>query len=76
MTEARTTRRRRRATNPAHDIPQAVAAWFGGQARAVPWEALLHAEVELVPDWWRQWADEHPGAIAPNDASWIRWGAA
>lgn len=76
MTEARSTRRRRRGTNDADSIPPAVAAWFAGQAFPVPWEALLRPDSESVPGWWREWAAAHPGATPPADVTWISWGTA
>lgn len=75
MTEATSTRRRRREPGAADNIPAAVTAWFAGEG-PLPWEALLPQQSEHMPAWWLAWSAQHPGAKPPAGAPWLKWGTA
>ena len=75
MTAPRTTTRMRRAGSITSTIPPGVAEWFAGQATvdAAGWAARLPGDEAQLLAWWREWAEDHPGAVAPADAPWIAW---
>jgi hypothetical protein len=67
MSEPKGLRRRRRAG--AGGVPEELARWFAGEIEGDCWEAVLRPE--LLPEHWREWVADHPGARPPQGYEWI-----
>lgn len=63
MTQARTIYRTRRRSGSA--LPAAIRAWFAGERRSTFYRSTWPHAL-LLWDYWRAYADEHPGARPPQ----------
>lgn len=70
MTAAKSTSRRRR-TAGASTVPKAVADWFAGQLPKRPMRSMAFPGWALLPEWWAEWAAEHPGTAPPIGSEWL-----
>lgn len=68
---------RRRRTSGTGRIPDDLARWFageppkeGGKAGA-PWSALITPDYYVLPDRWKAWKADRPGAVPPRGWEWI-----
>lgn len=66
MTAPKSTLRTRRRVARAGEIPEDLRAWFAGELESPPWSALLSPDYELLPERWRAWQAQHPGAPMPD----------
>lgn len=63
MTAPKGTYRRRRQTTLTA-IPRNIADWFAGH-RSHTFFAYTPPYRERLPEYWRAWTQEHPGAVMP-----------
>ena len=77
MTEAKSTRRRRRTTGGTAHIPLSLVEWFSGNRvrapgrSAVPWAALAFPDYVFVGENWCAWKAMNPGALPPPGWEWL-----
>ncbi len=77
MTEAKASRRRRRATSGPVNIPVQLVEWFAGQRlvatnrATTPWAALAYPDNLFVGERWRAWKAENPGKAPPVGWEWL-----
>lgn len=76
MTEAKSTRRRRRTT-AATQIPTVLAEWFAGnrvptrRTSETPWLAMIYPHGDLLSMRWEAWKEAHPTASPPAGYEWL-----
>ena len=61
-----------RRRKPRHALPAQLVAWFSGERTTVPMVfALAFPHGPLLPERWRAWVAEHPGATPPAGYEWL-----